>query len=380
LSINPYLRKIFIVTIIWYLLKTFSPERLYNFYYINVHQLPLPWLPPELMSLIFRLIFGLAILFMVLRLKKNLPSFYAKFKKCTSRKERDIAEIRAMREYILSKSPIRMFNTLFYYSCWGLICTALTFNTDLMVLNFVLCAICLLLYYWHIFNIPFVEFEKIACQVQKKKFVLTNFSNFSLGRFFFRQTLPKRVAGELAQTFGRQLKRGLEVISRSGTPSPGVSRPPTPQFTQISPPPPSEVVINQTQPIPVTIEPPHNTGTNAVFSTIGEKVAEALPYGLGIVAAYTAFKTGEQADVQKEQLEESRKQTACIEKEQKKRTKFMESFQTEVLEEVRELKNENKRLKTQVDEMSDEMSHNENRSLIEKVCGTNKYSGSSGEK
>jgi hypothetical protein len=52
------------------------------------------------------------------------------------------------------------------------------------------------------------------------------------------------------------------------------------------------VVINQTQPIPVTIEPPHNTGTNAVFSTIGEKVAEALPYGLGIVAAYTAFKTG----------------------------------------------------------------------------------------
>jgi hypothetical protein len=58
----------------------------------------------------------------------------------------------------------------------------------------------------------------------------------------------------------------------------------------------------------------------------------------------------------------------------------MESFQTEVLEEVRELKNENKRLKTQVDEMSDEMSHNENRSLIEKVCGTNKYSGSSGEK
>ena len=200
LSINPYIRKVGVICTFSAFYLLFFPERLQDqllndlccCFKVNY------FLSPNLDYVLFRIILGVIVLFTVTQLKNLffywfpnfIPNLNKKIKSCVTRQDPEIA---AIRRSLFSKKEIKYSADLLYFSSFGMTLSIISANNCVVTINILFCLWFLLLYYWHIFNVPFVEFQKISATLKKEDFKTTPLSNFTFGDIlFFKSTLLKR--------------------------------------------------------------------------------------------------------------------------------------------------------------------------------------------
>ena len=205
LQVNPYRRKVIIITFVWLFLSYFFPDKIKEISELIKSYLGFTLFSPFVDVLCFKLILGLFILFFYLNLFEKVKGKYYKYlAKAPS------PFIVSLRQQLLET---KILNISLFFMCGsplliplsGLELYPLT-TPQQMSLN-----ICLiLLYYYQIYSIPFYEYEKIEASFKKKLVVKSAWSELPIGFLILRFKLNQAL---LNPKFDQALTQANKIVN-----------------------------------------------------------------------------------------------------------------------------------------------------------------------
>lgn len=303
----------------------------------------------------FKLVLGIFILLLYLKVKKKLRyviNYLPKSKKIVS----------AIRDEVFTKN-VKIFysRSLIYYGFILLIFLLPFGNKQLICLNSLLLLLLTIIYYYYILILPFCEFEKVSSKVEGKEFVKSEISDFKLYEILlFKKTSPisKPIIPDILKNIVSHLPEGQRIMQETS----------------------AKVVENFLKDKPATppLKKDKATLVKDVLKTTLPKASEAILMstaaivgtGVSIYNTDCMIKADDKRSAAELAQKEQSELRTIAQKEQSELRKI--NLQRETFEITRQ--DEYKKLAIQ-QEIHDSAQHQKNRSFWQRILGTNVYKG-----
>ena len=210
LQVNPYRRKVIIITVVWLFLSYLFPYKIKEIAGLLKYYLGFTLFTPFVDVLCFKLTVGLFILFCYLNLFERVKGTYQKYLAKDSS-----PFIISLRQQLLET---RILNVSLFLMCSSSLLIPLSSLetyplTTPQQMSFNICLI--LLYFYQIYSIPFYEYEKVEANFKKKSVIKSAWSDFPIGFLILRFKLNQVLLNPKFDQAVTQVHKVVNFLSKS---------------------------------------------------------------------------------------------------------------------------------------------------------------------